>query len=151
MRIGKWDSRFIRCNTVLEFLSVPNQAIIYCNHILEFLRFADLFTSEVLLPHQFMGLLISFILKRITIKLIILKNVPPMLYACKATILWYFLRMKVELRPAWVWYCHNCGAENISAWIILEVEEGHHDLSPYEVTCPHCNTTYETEMYDEET
>ncbi len=72
---------------------------------------------------------------------------------------------KIELRPAYIWDCDECGIENFERTIIIPIEElteeereqfseeelqeflgedGSFQSMPNNVTCSNCDTEYET-------
>jgi rubredoxin len=70
---------------------------------------------------------------------------------------------EVELLPAYMWDCPECGGENFERGIVPEmseedkaelreehgvVEDGHWMLMPSKVTCRHCEATFDTKVYD---
>lgn len=73
---------------------------------------------------------------------------------------------KVELRPAFVWYCDECGYENFDNGLIAEMsdaekeelkedgdipegQDGEWVMMPNTVTCKECGTEYESVHYSE--
>jgi hypothetical protein len=69
----------------------------------------------------------------------------------------------VELLPAFVWCCEDCGRDTFCRALVVEMEPdkrrellAHNDISemeggefvavPESVTCPHCGSTFETEV-----
>ena len=67
----------------------------------------------------------------------------------------------VPLRPAWAWDCPECGKQNFSAAVVMELtaqerqeslresgwqeEEGDFLTEPETVGCGHCGAQFETE------
>lgn len=75
------------------------------------------------------------------------------------------MKNKVELRPAWAWYCDQCDTENYSPAISIELSEeemkelqDEHGVQPWEhgdwstiprkVTCETCGYTFETQAFN---
>ena len=71
---------------------------------------------------------------------------------------------KIELRPAYVWTCEECGIDNFENCVVLELSDaemeelrGEHGIAdedegvfigmPDVVTCKACKTTFESEVY----
>lgn len=71
---------------------------------------------------------------------------------------------KVELHPASVWTCDECGRDNFLRTIvmeggddcIIEGQDGEEDIEavfiiePSHVTCPHCNIEFEVNSCEED-
>jgi len=73
---------------------------------------------------------------------------------------------KVEIRPAHVWTCDNCGQENFERCVVVELspeekaeleenelgaQTGDWMTIPESVTCKSCNSEFETQDFHDET
>ena len=76
-------------------------------------------------------------------------------------------RVPVELRPAYVWDCPECGREVFCRGLVPEMsaeateelqaehgiqpwDEGDFVMMPTEVVCPHCGNSFETVHFSDE-
>jgi hypothetical protein len=73
--------------------------------------------------------------------------------------------IEVELLPAYMWDCPECGGENFERGIVPEMsreefelmcqengvveENGHWMLMPSQVNCRHCEFTFKTKVYND--
>ena len=77
------------------------------------------------------------------------------------------MKEKVELRPAYVWDCPDCGREIFHRGLVPEMtpekeeelrddfgvqpyEEGNFIMMPTRVKCPHCNESFPTLHFGDE-
>lgn len=56
---------------------------------------------------------------------------------------------KIELVPAYLFTCDNCGEENVVGIPLIETDTDCYVLKPEVVQCPNCRTEYEADYVDE--